>query len=152
MAHRPLILVVDDDPTIRRLVRPAPSSAGHAVATVAGGEAALAWLAESRPDLVVIDVTMPEPDGWDVLRRLRGSDRSGSRIPVVVLLDRAIDRLRAFRSRADHYLVKPFGPDEVVARVAAFLPRPAETARDCDGARRLRPVAEVTRDDESDAA
>jgi two-component system response regulator MprA len=126
----PLVLVADDDPAIRRRVRAALEGAGYAVATVATGAAVLAWLAEGRSALVVLDVGMPAPDGWEVLRRVRGTDRRGGRVPVVVLLDRTIDRLKAFGAGADHYLLKPFGPDEVVARVAAVLPRPAEAARD----------------------
>jgi DNA-binding response OmpR family regulator len=126
MAHRPLILVVDDDTAIRRSVQVALEAVGYAVATVAGGKTALAWLATTRPDLVVLDVSGSAPDGWDVLRRQRRKDRPGGPVPVVVLLDCAHDRRKAFETGANHYLLKPFGPDEVVVRVAALLPYPAE--------------------------
>jgi DNA-binding response OmpR family regulator len=144
--------VVDDGPAIRRTVRAALEAAGYAVATVATGEAALARLAKTRPDLVVLDVGMLVSDGWDVLRRLRGTDRRADRVPVVVLLDRTIDRLKAFEGGADHYLLKPFGPDEVVARVAAIVPRPASVVGISAGRARLQVVADSALAAESDVA
>jgi two-component system OmpR family response regulator len=127
MELQPLILVVDDDPAIRQLVRLALDSAGYEVATAPSGETALAWLAETRPDLVVLDLSMPGFDSSEVLRRLRWDNRPGGRVPVVVLLDRTISRMAAFEAGADHYLLKPLSPQEVVARVAAILPRPVDT-------------------------
>jgi DNA-binding response OmpR family regulator len=141
VGNRPQILVVDDDPAIRRLVRGELEASGFAVATVATGEAALAWLSETPPDLVLLDVTMPKPDGWDLLHRLRGKDWAGDRIPIVAILDRTIDRAKAYRYEADHYLLKPFGRDEILARVEAFVPSPTETVHKCDRERLLRPVA-----------
>lgn len=87
-------------------------------------------------------MTMPRPDGWDVLRRLRGADGPGERIPVVACLERPIDRAKAFRSGADHYVLKPVAPDELLRRVAAIVPRPAAPAhRPIDGAGNLRTTA-----------
>ena len=134
LSHRPQILVVDDDPAIRRLIRDTLDGDGYAVATVATGKAVLAWLAVTRPDAVVLDVTMPRPDGWDILRRLRGTDWPGDHIPVVACLDRTIDRAKAFRYGADHYVLKPFAPDELRRRVEAIVPRPAALATDDRGA------------------
>jgi DNA-binding response OmpR family regulator len=144
--------VVDDDPVARRLVRTELEGAGYAVATVATGAAALAWLAAGRPALVVVDVGLPAPDGWDVLRRVRGQEGPGGRVPVVVLLDRTIDRLKAFGAGADHYLLKPVGPGEAVARVAAIVPRPDEAAHDGARPRLARPGAEAAPEAESGAA
>jgi two-component system response regulator AdeR len=152
VGNKPLVLVVDDDPATRRLVRAALEGDGYAVATVATGAAALAWLAETRPALVVLGVDTPEPDGWGVLRGLRGKDRLSDRVPVVVLLDRTIDRMKAFRARADHYVLKPLDPDQVVARVGAILPRPAASPTAETGENRFWPVAEAVSADESGAA
>jgi DNA-binding response OmpR family regulator len=152
VVHGRQILVVDGDPATRRSVRLALEGIGYAVARVATGEAALAWLAETRPDLAVLAVHTPGLDGWNVLERLRGRDWLGDRVPVVVLLDRVIDRTKAFRYGADHYLLKPFGPDKLVARIAATLMRTDETYHDCEGACRPWPVVEETLADESEAA
>jgi DNA-binding response OmpR family regulator len=123
MDLQPLILVVEDDPAICYVVRLALEGAGYAVATAASGETALAWLAEARPDLVVLDLSMPEFDGSQVLHRLRCEDWQDPRVPVVALLDRTTSRMAAFEAGADQYLIKPFEPHEVVDRVAAILKR-----------------------------
>ncbi len=152
MRNRPLILVVDDDPTMRRSIRGALEGDGYTVATVATGEAALARLAERRPDLVVLDATMPRPDGWDVLRKVRGRDWPGDRVPVVILLDRSIDRAKAYEAGADHYLLKPFGDADVVTRIAALLPHPAAPPSAEAGRARLSVVAEAAPAAEAGAA
>ncbi len=131
------ILVVDDDGHIREVVRFALEQAGHTVREAADGKAA--WQAfEARPcDLVVLDIVMPEEDGLEVCRRIRGH----SQVPVIFLSSRddELDRVLGLELGADDYLTKPFSPRELVARVKAVLRRsqanPAETT---EGPQRLR--------------
>ncbi|MCC7024828.1 MAG: response regulator transcription factor [Thermomicrobiales bacterium] len=116
-----LILVVDDEPAIVRLVRAELRSEGYAIITAASGEEALARLDEDHPDLIVLDLMMPGMDGFATLRRVRAQ----SQVPVIVLTARAsdADKLRGLQSGADDYLTKPFNPEELSARVAAVLRR-----------------------------
>jgi two-component system KDP operon response regulator KdpE len=118
-----LILVVDDEPSIVRLVRTKLQADGYAVITAERGEKALEVLEDERPDLVVLDLMMPGIDGFETLRRIRVR----SQVPVIMLTARAgdADRLRGFQGGADDYLTKPFNPDELSARVAAVLRRTA---------------------------
>jgi two-component system KDP operon response regulator KdpE len=121
-----LILVVDDEPSIIRLVRAKLQADGYAVATAARGEEALAYLEDERPDLIVLDLMMPGMDGFETLRRIR----SASQVPVILLTARAgdHDKLRGLEGGADDYVTKPFNPDELAARIAAVLRRTAGTA------------------------
>lgn len=115
------ILVADDDPHIRQLLVFALDKAGLATIEAADGEATLA-LAESRqPDLVVLDINMPRLDGLEVCRRLRAAGD----LPILFLSSRddEIDRVLGIELGADDYVVKPFSPREVVARVMAILRR-----------------------------
>jgi two-component system OmpR family response regulator len=120
------ILVVDDDPHVREVVRFALARAGHAVEVASDGEVAAARLARGGIDLVVLDVLMPELDGFALCRRLRASGR----VPVVLLSSRGeeADRVLGLELGADDYLAKPFSPRELVARVAAVLRRATATA------------------------
>ena len=115
------ILVVDDDPHIRQLLVFALGKAGLDTHEAADGEAALAAVAEHAPDLVVLDINMPRMDGLEVCRRLRASGD----LPVLFLSSRddEIDRVVGIELGADDYVVKPFSPREVVARVQAVLRR-----------------------------
>ena len=115
------MLVVDDDPDIRSLLRVLLERAGHQVVDAPDGKAALREIFETRPDLVVLDVTMPELDGWRTLERIR--DVSG--VPVMMLTAAAseVEKVRALGAGADDYVVKPFGRQELVARVQALLRR-----------------------------
>ena len=119
--HKRLILVVDDEPAIVRLVRAELQSEGYAVIPAANGEEALIRLDTDHPDLVVLDLMLPGMDGFETLRRIRGQ----SQIPVIVLTARAgdADKLRGLQGGADDYLTKPFNPEELSARVAAVLRR-----------------------------
>ena len=121
-----MILVVDDEPAIARLVRTKLQAEGYAVVTADRGEKALTLLEDERPDLIVLDLMMPGIDGFETLRRIRAE----SQIPVIMLTARAgdADRLKGFQGGADDYLTKPFNPDELAARVAAVLRRTAGTA------------------------
>jgi len=116
-----LILVVDDEPTITRLIRAELQSEGYVVITVASGEDALVRLKEESPDLVILDLMMPNMGGFETLRRIR----SESQLPVIMLTARAgdADKLRGLQSGADDYMTKPFNPEELSARVAAVLRR-----------------------------
>jgi len=115
------VLVVDDDPHIRELVRAFLRHAGFEVDEAANGVEALAALEAERVDLVIVDVMMPELDGWELCRRLR--ERYD--YPVLMLTARGepADRLRGFELGSDDYLVKPFEPLELVARAQALLRR-----------------------------
>jgi DNA-binding response OmpR family regulator len=115
------VLVVEDEEDVRRLVRVLLERAGHAVIEAANGLEALQSLQRSQPDLVVLDVTMPELDGWQTLERIRDV----SDVPVLMLTARAgeLDKVRGLRSGADDYVTKPFGRQELLARVEALLRR-----------------------------
>lgn len=117
------ILVVDDDPRLRDLLRVALERAGFAVLTAGDGQSALVRAARDRPDLVVLDIGLPELDGLEVCRRIRAR----SDLPVLFLTarDDEIDRVLGLELGADDYVTKPFSPREVVARVRAILRRGA---------------------------
>jgi DNA-binding response OmpR family regulator len=116
------ILVVDDEPHIREVVRAYLARDGHAVVTAADGDAALEIARRDAPDLVVLDVMLPLRSGFDVLRELRAG---GSTAAVVMLTarDEVIDRVAGLETGADDYVTKPFEPRELVARVSAVLRR-----------------------------
>jgi two-component system OmpR family response regulator len=115
------ILVVDDDAHIRDVVRFALEQAGHRVREAADGRAALEAFAASPAELVVLDILMPEIDGLEVCRTLRRD----SEVPVLFLSSRAeeLDRVLGLEMGADDYVVKPFSPRELVARVKGILRR-----------------------------
>jgi two-component system KDP operon response regulator KdpE len=130
--RKQLILVVDDEPAIVRLVRAKLQADGYAVLTANRGAEAIEQFDRERPDLVILDLMMPEMDGFETLRRLH---RFAS-TPVIMLTARGsdADKLRGFESGVDDYITKPFNPDELSARVAAVLrrtegstPAPAQT-------------------------
>ena len=118
----PRILIVDDEPDIGRLLGLILRGAGFEVAAVDGGRAALADLAVSATDLVLLDVTMPELDGFETLRRIREAPATAT-LPVLMLTANAgaADRTRAAGLGADGFIGKPFDPAEVVERVRARL-------------------------------
>ena len=117
------ILIADDDPHIRQLLAFAFAKAGLASIEAGDGEDALSRATEQRPDLIVLDINMPRMDGIEVCRRLR----SVSDVPILFLSSRddEIDRVLGIELGADDYVVKPFSPREVVARVMAILRRVA---------------------------
>src|SRR5688572_32417542 len=117
------ILVVDDEPKITRLVRDYLESAGFTVVTAADGREALMRARTDHPDLVVLDLGLPQLDGLDVTRRLR---RDGD-LPIIMLTarDDETDKLIGLELGADDYVTKPFSPRELVARVRAVLRRRA---------------------------
>jgi DNA-binding response OmpR family regulator len=115
------ILVVDDEPRIAALARDYLEHAGFAVITASTGRAALEAVRRQRPDLVVLDLGLPELDGLDVTREIRRD----SSLPIVMLTarDDELDKLLGLELGADDYLTKPFSPRELVARVKAVLRR-----------------------------
>ncbi|WP_370308565.1 response regulator transcription factor [Sinimarinibacterium flocculans] len=123
------ILVVDDDANIREVVCFALAKAGYVTTTAADGEQALARFVAERPDLVVLDILMPELDGTEVCRRLRADPRNAG-VPIIFLSskDDEIDRILGLELGGDDYMAKPFSPRELVARVRARLRRPAADA------------------------
>ena len=119
----PSILVVDDDPNLLRMLRRGLTLAGYAVRAAEDGEAAMRMLVEEEPDLLVLDVMLPEPlDGLELTRRLRAG---GSDVPIIMLTarDKVSDKVAGFASGADDYLPKPFAFEELLARVGALLRR-----------------------------
>ena len=120
------ILVVDDEPNIREVVGLYLRRDGHAVVSAADGDEALRLYREDRPDLVVLDLTLPGTDGIEVCRRLRsGVGADGRRVPLIMLTARGEeeDRILGLSLGADDYVVKPFSPRELAARVRAVLRR-----------------------------
>ncbi len=115
------ILVVDDDAEIRLLLTELLTRAGYRVDEAADGRAALRQLFETPPSLVILDVTMPDMDGYQTLERIRDL----SDVPVIMLTARTqeLERVRGLASGADDYVPKPFGRQELLARVQALLRR-----------------------------
>ena len=121
------VLVVDDDDDIRSLVRTLLERAGAIVFEAPDGREGLREFHAQRPDLVILDVSMPELDGWQMLDRIRDM----SDVPVLMLTARAdeLERVRGLHAGADDYVVKPFGKQELIARVQALLRRAARGGR-----------------------
>ena len=120
------VLVVDDEPTITEVVSRYLERAGYETQIAADGPSALKLAHAERPDLVVLDLMLPGMDGLEVMRRLRHPASGGDRAVSVILLTakgEATDRVIGLRLGADDYVVKPFSPAELVARVDAVLRR-----------------------------
>jgi two-component system alkaline phosphatase synthesis response regulator PhoP len=118
------ILVVDDDPEIVRLVCAYLQQSGYQVFSAYNGESALHVIRRERPDLVILDLMLPDRDGWDVTRIVRG-DATLQQTPIIMLTARVQDhdKIVGLELGADDYVTKPFNPREVVARVRAVLRR-----------------------------
>src|SRR6201992_2028984 len=116
------LLVVEDEPNILELLSASLRYAGFDVLTATGGSEAVQAAQRHRPDLIVLDVMLPDMDGFDVVRRLRGG---GARIPVVFLTARGAveDRGRGPPLGGEDYVTKPFSLEEVIARIKAVLRR-----------------------------
>jgi len=128
MAAKGRILVVDDEPKVLSIVRSYLQKEGYQVTEAQDGKRALETFRREKPDLMILDIMMPEMDGLDVLRAIRRT----SQVPVIMLTARAedADKLVGLELGADDYVVKPFSPRELTARVKAVLRRsqkPAET-------------------------
>jgi DNA-binding response OmpR family regulator len=124
------VLIVDDEPNIREVVGLYLRRDGHTIVSATDGEEALEVFGESKPDLVVLDLMLPKMSGLEVCRRMR-ADR---RVPLIMLTARGEEeeRIVGLSLGADDYVVKPFSPRELAARVAAVLRRVEESSGDVD--------------------
>jgi two-component system KDP operon response regulator KdpE len=113
------VLVVDDEPPIRRLLRTSLSPQGYEIIEAETGAAALAEIRRREPDIVILDLGLPDRDGLEIIRTIR----STSALPIIVLSSRGDERgkVAAFELGADDYVTKPFGMAELVARIRAAL-------------------------------
>ena len=121
MNTEPLVLAVDDETGILRLIKLELAEQGLRVVTAGSGEEALRLAEEQRPDLVLLDIIMPEMTGLEVMRRLR--EQSNAPIILVTAKDSDSDKVRGLELGADDYIVKPFSPEELGARIRAVLRR-----------------------------
>jgi two-component system, OmpR family, response regulator len=139
----PRLLVVDDEATILELLSGSLRLAGFEVVTAASGAEAVRAATSSRPDLVLLDVMMPDGDGFEALRRIRAG---GSEVPVIFLTarDEVPDRVKGFAMGGDDYVTKPFSLDELLGRIRAVLKR---TRPDAPGSR-LR-IADLELDEDA---
>ena len=121
MNSQPLVLVADDEPRITKLVALTLHDEGFRVVTASGGEEALKKAEEVRPDIVLLDIVMPDLDGIEVMRQLR----EWRPVPVILLTAKGStsDKAKGLDLGADDYIAKPFHPDELAARVRAVLRR-----------------------------
>jgi DNA-binding response OmpR family regulator len=130
------ILVVEDEPSIKEILELYLERGGFQVSSVANGREALEALEASQPDLVVLDLMLPEVDGFEITRRIRSSGDT----PIIMLTARRseVDRIAGLEMGADDYVVKPFSPQEVVSRVRAVLRRSSGSAEEkAEGALRF---------------
>lgn len=124
MTQQHQVLVVDDEPDVRSLVRLLLERAGYDVSEAIDGRAALRHIFSDVPDLVLLDVTMPDIDGWQTLQRIRDV----TDVPVIMLTAASteLEKVRGLKSGADDYVTKPFGRQELLARIDAILRRSAD--------------------------
>jgi DNA-binding response OmpR family regulator len=127
-AHTTTILLVEDNPELTLLLQRMLAEQGFEVRSARDGETGLASALENEPDLLILDVGLPRRNGFDVIQELR---RKGVSAPTLMLTGRTeiVDRVMGLNAGADDYLVKPFDPDELVARVRALLRRSASHGR-----------------------
>ena len=125
------LLVVDDEPNIRELLSASLRFAGFRVASAATGAEAVAYVQRTRPDLVVLDVMLPDADGFTLVRRLR-DDSDRDKIPVIFLTakDGVEDKISGLTAGGDDYVTKPFSLEELIARIRAILRRTGGPADD----------------------
>ena len=127
VSTQPLLLVADDEPRITKLVSMALSEEGFRVVTASSGEEALAKAEQIRPDIILLDIVMPDLDGIEVMRQLR----ERRQVPVILLTAKGstADKAKGLDLGADDYVAKPFHPDELAARVRAVLRRASGAAQ-----------------------
>lgn len=121
---KPLVLVVDDDPLMRRIVMQSLDKAAYILIEAESGSAGIEYAVTQRPDLILLDIMMPEMDGFEVIRRLRSHPITQG-VPIVILtaLGEMNEKVNGMQLGADDYITKPFDPRELRARVQAHLKR-----------------------------
>jgi two-component system OmpR family response regulator len=124
----PYVLAVDDEEHITELIAMALGFNGFEVERAGSGRAALDQIEKRRPDLVILDVMLPDLDGFEVARRVRQSEGAGSRLPIIFLTakDTTADKVEGLRLGSDDYVTKPFSIEELIERVKAVLRRSAD--------------------------
>jgi two-component system, OmpR family, response regulator ResD len=139
MSKQANILVVDDEATVREVVRKYLEHEGYRVVEADTGTEALAYLREQRPDLLILDLMLPGMDGFAITRSVRNANeyaplKVDNDIPIIILTARTseLDRIAGFELGADDYVVKPFSPRELVARVRAVLRRSTSGLSEAD--------------------
>jgi two-component system OmpR family response regulator len=132
---RPRVLVVDDEPKIAQIVAAYLERDGFQVLRATDGRVALNTVRADQPDLLILDLMLPEVTGWDVCRELRRNAQT-AHLPIIMLTarDDVADRIVGLELGADDYVVKPFDPKELVARVRAVLRRVGDQAGKTNGA------------------
>jgi two-component system KDP operon response regulator KdpE len=138
MNNEPLVLAVDDEPGVLRLIKLELATQGLRVITATDGEEGLRMAEQQRPDIIVLDIMMPDISGLEVMRRLR--ERSSVPIILLTAKDHDQDKVRGLDLGADDYLIKPFNPEELSARVRAVLRRGVRTT---DGEENIITVGDV---------
>ena len=121
MTSEPLVLAVDDEAGILRLIKLELAEEGFRVLTAGGGDEAMRLLEEQRPDIVLLDIIMPDMTGLEVMRRIR--EQSNAPVILLTAKDGDKDKVRGLELGADDYIVKPFSPEELAARIRAVLRR-----------------------------
>ncbi|MCU1399942.1 MAG: two component transcriptional regulator, winged helix family [Acidimicrobiales bacterium] len=127
---KPLVLTVDDEEHITELIAMALGFNGFDVQRASTGRAALAAVEAQKPDLILLDVMLPDLDGFEVARRLRQDHRSGTAVPIIFLTakDATADKVEGLRLGVDDYVTKPFSIEELIERVKAVLRRSSGAA------------------------
>ena len=133
MPNRKQLLLVEDDQNSREGYRAYLSGAGFSVRTLAGGDHAVDVVRSSAPDLVVLDLGLPDVDGWEVARRLK-ADHETKSIPIVAFSGRSMqhEQISALRAGCDVYLTKPCAPDRLLSTIQKLLGLKVSTSTDSD--------------------
>ncbi|MBQ3574366.1 MAG: response regulator transcription factor, partial [Clostridia bacterium] len=144
MSMYPLILIADDDPVVHESLGLYLSSEGYEHQSVYDGQQAIEMFESLHPDLIVLDLMMPKMSGLDVCRQIR----QNSSVPIIMLTAKGeeIDRILGLELGADDYIVKPFSPREVLARIKAVLRRFSEKSEDEDSSIIRLPQLEISLD------
>jgi two-component system OmpR family response regulator len=123
------VLVVDDEPNIRDLLSASLRFAGHQVATAANGTDAINMITETKPDIVLLDVMLPDISGFGVTKKIRGM---GIEVPILFLTarDDTEDKVTGLTVGGDDYVTKPFSLDEIMARISAIMRRTSKDGQD----------------------
>ena len=138
------LLIVDDEDNLRSMLSAALRHHGFEITTAANGREALASIAESTPDLILLDVMMPELDGFEVCRRLR-ADNNNTPVLFLTARDGTADKVRGLTLGGDDYLQKPFSLEELVARATAILRRAGSISDDS----RILELEDLSLDDDA---